>query len=343
LVNSISHPQTATWYKDNNPVFSWTLPKGAKAVSLIIDKSPETVPDFVAKNLFSSYQAKNVADGIWYLHIQFATTKGWTKTAHYRFNVDTTPPRFLNVDLKGREFNFTLPKASLFDFSELDRLIIYHSHSTSTSEMDIRNLNISSVDDLSGLAGYEVKIDNQTPILLTPETENLPLNNLAYGPHEVEIEAIDTAGNSTSLVKKFNVSESQSELYLNLIKELKRSRMQATWVTIISLIISVLMLTYLAWRRYTSGYCLFNKQIRDDGVIRVCQKISRRMNRSTRILLNIQKRRPLTTDESKLLLLILKVREFYAEYKSLSGKKIVSQVKKQQLKRMPRKKSKIRG
>ncbi|MCX6798084.1 MAG: hypothetical protein NTX66_02635, partial [Candidatus Falkowbacteria bacterium] len=315
LISSNTHPSSTVWYKNNNPTFSWVLPSGTQSVGLAIDNNPDTVPDFVAKSIVASYHANNVIDGSWFLHVQFLLSKDWTKISHFRFNIDTTPPILTDVNIKDKEADIVLPQASLFNFFKSGDLIKENTADVNDSATTKKILAISASDGLSGLANYEVIINGRAPIVLAPGVKELPLDNLPLGSNEVEVKIYDIAGNYTSVVKKFNVSQDSAELYLNTLKELKRSQLQTILVIAVSLFILLWIIIRSAWRLFAlSNYYQTIKKLKDNGVLKVRKRLVKPLDISVNILSNIQKKRPLTADEDKLLVLMVKVKNFYKEY-----------------------------
>ncbi len=216
LISSETHPQTETWYNNNDPIFSWELPTGTQSIGLVIDNNPDTVPEFIAKSLLTKYQANNVMDGVWYLHAQFLLSKEWTKIAHFRFNIDATPPELTDV--------------SIAEMGSVKKM-----------------LKIAALDHTSGVAKYTVKINDGAAITLDLGTNTYSLDYLKPGAYQVEIGACDLAGNCSTVIKKFNVSSDPINLNQEIIDELKATQRQLYWsLAALSLFIILVIIYFLS-------------------------------------------------------------------------------------------------
>lgn len=86
-IYSSTHPDPTQSYANPNPKFSWTVPSGSTAISIVYDRNPGTIPPSKASGLVSNYELQNLADGTWYLHVKFLSAKGWGASTHFRFNI----------------------------------------------------------------------------------------------------------------------------------------------------------------------------------------------------------------------------------------------------------------
>jgi hypothetical protein len=95
VVSSLTHPGQGTWYSNNDPSFNWTASdiSGISGYSYELDQNPGTIPDEASEGTATSTSYNNVADGTWYFHVRARNGSGlWGATAHYRVNIDATPP-----------------------------------------------------------------------------------------------------------------------------------------------------------------------------------------------------------------------------------------------------------
>jgi hypothetical protein len=188
---SATNPDSNKWYKNNQPSFSWEIPDGVTAVRTAYDRNPSTIPSKLYEPAISTKTLDNVADGVYYFHAQFKNAYGWGAIAHFRFQVDTTPPAPFVVSFpQGSESNNPKPA-----------------------------MTFNSTDKTSGIDHYELKIgDNAfTPFDLMPI--------LSPGKYNVIVKAIDKAGNSTLQSADFIVDALSSPTITNYPSETTEGEM----------------------------------------------------------------------------------------------------------------------
>ncbi len=156
------------WCMGNDAKFSWVLPAGVTGVSIMGDHNPSTNPGTVSDGLMSNYTYTNVEDGTWYFHIRLRNSYGWGGITHYKFQIDTKKPDFFDLSLE-EPIKAVDPRAKLF---------------------------LNAKDSGSGIAKYEIKIDNEQPQAWVDDGKHIfTTNSLAPGSHTVVAKAIDVAGN----------------------------------------------------------------------------------------------------------------------------------------------------
>lgn len=177
-IYSLSHPDQNQWYKERNVKIGWKISKEVAGASVKMDKNPYSDPDSVSQGIFSSKTYENIKDGIWYFHLKLKNQISWSKTFHYKFQIDTESPDPFNIKIDDYG-DPTSPQPALY---------------------------FETKDDLSGIKNYEVKIDGKNAISVEPGKSNpfvLPIQD--HGTHGVSIWAADRAGNGTEARAEFKI------------------------------------------------------------------------------------------------------------------------------------------
>lgn len=168
-VVSNTHPDPNRWYSNTNPSLFWNLPSGITGVRVSINNQPESLPQSTLSSDSVSYSAGPLSDGVWYFHIQFRNTSGWGVIEHFPLRIDTQKPDSFSLELVDR-----------------------------TDETDPRvRLRFAADDETSGIARYEVEIDNRDPDIWQPRIGMLYESDvLEAGQHLILARAVDGAENS---------------------------------------------------------------------------------------------------------------------------------------------------
>jgi hypothetical protein len=104
-ISSSSHPSQTTWYANNSPYFSWTVPHADADVTnfyWVFDQYATTIPDTTANkipmDLSTPQNSKqlllpNEPNGIWFLHVIAQDTMGYLtkQTGSYRVQLGAQP------------------------------------------------------------------------------------------------------------------------------------------------------------------------------------------------------------------------------------------------------------
>lgn len=176
---STSHPDQDAWYKEKEAKFTWILPPGTTAVRTLLDQAPSTIPTRVYEPPIGSLTVPDLPDGISYLHVQFKNAEGWGRVTHYRLQVDTDAPEFLDLSL-----------------------------ANDTEVSDTRQkIKVEVSDATSPVNLFLVTINNQEPFEFkdTNQTRIIELPSLPPGFHTVIVEAKDASGNSVMRSLTFNI------------------------------------------------------------------------------------------------------------------------------------------
>jgi hypothetical protein len=162
------YPDQTKWYDlTQNFTATWMLPSDIATVSTVLDKNPTTDP-IKEDGLFTNENYHALDNGEWYLHVRFKNSVGWGPTRHYRLAIDTVPPASFDVK----------------------------SSSGMTTDNPTPTISFSTSDQLSGVQGYDVRIDNGQSVAASTSSFVLPV--LDPGKHKIFVTAHDQAGNAAT-------------------------------------------------------------------------------------------------------------------------------------------------
>lgn len=165
-VSSPSHLDPNTWYSNDQVMFLWESEAEVSGYSYVFNQEYLTEPDESAETYELTTEFVEVSDGIWYFHIRSQKDGVWSETSRVKVQVDSTPPNDF-IPLIKPEGILTMPNASVF---------------------------FNTTDDVSGIQGYEVRVDNEEYQPAESPFETIALRS---GAHIVYVKAIDLAGNVT--------------------------------------------------------------------------------------------------------------------------------------------------
>lgn len=189
VVKSTTHPNSATWYNNNDPVFTWTRPTSIQGVSIAFDQNATTTPDDVFDDNAGSRTYTDIADGIWYFHLRAKSANGWTSTAHIRVRIDTQAPAAFTPSVSSVEDATTPTYRLLFE----------------------------TADSGSGIAQYMLALDTQEfSKVISPHV----VETQKSGIHQFTLRAIDQAGNVREAIGQFNVEGSPAPRLTSVPKKL---------------------------------------------------------------------------------------------------------------------------
>lgn len=177
---SPTHPSPDRWYASDTPQFTWEVPSGVTAVRLLYNTSPLTTPTVLYEPAISERTLEDVVDGIYYFHAQFRNANGWGAVAHFRFQIDTTPPERFNIRLVDSEDPTNPTPTVLFD----------------------------TEDDESGIEYYKVKIGDQDFVVVSAtQVAHNPytLPTSANGTQTLLVQAFDRAGNYQTALSEVTI------------------------------------------------------------------------------------------------------------------------------------------
>ena len=190
IVTSPTHPDSEKWYSNNDPKFTWQITEEITGVRLLVNDKPISIPTTFYSEPISEKQLEDLADGIWYFHCQLQNQFGWGGISHFKFQIDTEPPKPFEIKVKeGKET--TNPQPTLF---------------------------FETIDEMSGIDYYEVKIDQQPSIKIS-ETE-YKMSPQSLGKRTVIIKAVDKAGNYILAMTEINILPIEPPVIIDYPKEL---------------------------------------------------------------------------------------------------------------------------
>lgn len=171
VIVSDTHPKEDQWYSDKNVNVSWEIPgqKGIDAIRLLADLNPVSTPSVVYVPPIQSKELVSLDDGVWYFHAGFRDTQGWGRSAHFKIQIDTTPPSF--------------------DIRQI--------HNDDKTDPQPR-FAFETVDETSGISHYEIIIDDHDQIRWEDDGSHVYMTQvLGPGKHTMKVRAVDRAGNAT--------------------------------------------------------------------------------------------------------------------------------------------------
>lgn len=192
---SITHPDQQVWYKNKNAKFEWKLPEGVTDVSYLLNDSPDSNPGNISDGLETEKEFNDLKDGVYYFHLKFKDNKGWGTIAHYRLQVDNSPPLPFEIEVVKKDGE------------------------------DWPLLNFKTKDELSGVTSYEITIGSleELSYKASPEDPSLLISDLEVGEHTVLVKAIDAAGNEAYSEQKFYISAIETPLIVKYPAEITSS------------------------------------------------------------------------------------------------------------------------
>jgi hypothetical protein len=193
VIKSASHPDQNSWYQSGDIKFTWDLPRGVTGVSLALDEKPVSDPGPNSDGLIGEKEYKDVAGGVWYLHVKFKDAVKWGTVNHYRVMIDRNPPKPFQIKLKNIE----------------------------PGEWPI--LEFETKDDESGLDRYEIYVGSlEHQAHQVPADKNsMQLADLEPGSHTVLMKAIDKAGNQRVETIEFFIEAIPTPLIVNFSEEIR--------------------------------------------------------------------------------------------------------------------------
>lgn len=169
IITSTTHPDQNGWYSNNDPVFQFQLPSDARELNLVLSRNLKSTPQIKYAPPITEKVLEDVEEGVWYLHANYRGGSGLSQTIKYRFQVDASLPKNLEV------------------------VRIDPDDTTNPSP----KFKIRADDSVSGIDHYEMKIGDGDWFKIEPEfggkDYKLPLQ--APGAREVIVKAFDQAGN----------------------------------------------------------------------------------------------------------------------------------------------------
>lgn len=178
VITSVTHPDSNVWYGRRDASFEWKLPSGVTAIRTVYSDKDTSTPTKVYDPPVSNRTFTADADGIMYMAVQFKNASGWGAISRYKFQIDTQAPEELKASFPDGIVTTNQTPAVL----------------------------VLAEDALSGVKTISLSIDNGQPIEFPIDPSNLyhlPKQN--SGNHTVVINAIDAAGNSSTVSLDYTI------------------------------------------------------------------------------------------------------------------------------------------
>ena len=177
VIISSTHPDSDIWYSSDTASFNWKVPSGVNQIQAILNKTAVATPNISYDNSVTQKTLNNLSDGIYYFHLRYQNSVGWSATAHYQINVDNTAP---------------------LDFEPKIRV-----------EENQNIIKLNAQDETSGISYYLLTVDDNEAIKvkkseLIDEEYVLPILN--QGNHNLTVSAYDKAGNYKDVKLEFKSS-----------------------------------------------------------------------------------------------------------------------------------------
>jgi len=182
-ISSGTHPNQDIWYADPSPTLTWSVSNEIDAVSYLLDHEPNTDPTEKANIVRSQWKYEKIADGVWYFHIRMHNLVGWGETAHYRIQIDRTPPEVFSLDQQ-------IP----LDPNDPTRIVVTGS------------------DSVSGIEKYHFTSENRIDTDWVDSGDHLfVLPDLPTGIYRIDGIAKDRAGNTSKSSVFVTVTSASAE------------------------------------------------------------------------------------------------------------------------------------
>lgn len=165
VIYSPTHPGQI-WRKENTAVFSWDITDDIVASRIAFDKSPSTEPSNLSKPAIVEKKYENLADGTWYFHLSLQDNDGWSKTEHFKIQIDQTAPELILSEVKRADL--TDPKPVV--------------------DLEIK-------DNISCIKEFNINIDGEPVDYNKLPNGNYELETIDPGEHELSVIVYDRAGN----------------------------------------------------------------------------------------------------------------------------------------------------
>ncbi len=167
-ISSPTYPNSNTWYSSDKGVVKWSLSSKATAVQTLIDNNQYSTPTIKYSPAIFSKNLSDLGDGTWYFHVRYLVNNTWSKTSHFKIQIDKTAPTNFDV-LPDKNNNC------------------------------ITGLRLSATDSASGIDYYNISIDNQPNIkVLASDAVNIiPWPKPTVGTHHILTTVYDKAGNQS--------------------------------------------------------------------------------------------------------------------------------------------------
>lgn len=278
-LHSSTHPADG-WSNKNEGTFEFDLTDDIVAMRLLLDEEPNSIPTVVYSPPLTSRTISDLSDGVSYLHVQYKDANGWGDVLHYKLQIDRTVPESLSI-----------------------------------KNIDTGIFALVASDISSGLAYFEVQVDDSDVTNVTAEEPFYKATNLIAGAHTLNVKAYDKAGNFVETSYNFEIpadsdrkNTPENGSLLNDGNYLVSNG--AVMITILSIMIPVLALLlmlgymlFVSWRTFGGFKKRLDKEILEARIMvsKAFTLLKADLEVDIKTLETASKKRKLTRTELKLL------------------------------------------
>ena len=155
VIQSDPTSDSEKWYNVKDTNFSWDLPSNTLAIKTLFDDNSSSDPSILYSKVFEEKKITDLEDGIWYFHIKYQNSSGWSKAAHKKIQIDNTPPLVEELDYEVLDNNLVKLKLNVLDEgSGIKNALIFVNNN---QEKEILDINDNSIEYIfpSKYVGYQ--------------------------------------------------------------------------------------------------------------------------------------------------------------------------------------------
>lgn len=140
VIQSDPTSDSEKWYNVKDTNFSWDLPNNTLAIKTLFDDNSSSDPSILYSKVFEEKKITDLEDGIWYFHIKYQNSSGWSKASHKKIQIDNTPPLLEDLDYEVLDNNLVKLKLSVSDEgSGIKNALIFVSNNQEKEILDIND------------------------------------------------------------------------------------------------------------------------------------------------------------------------------------------------------------
>jgi hypothetical protein len=225
---STTHPDPESWYTGKEVMVGWKIEgKPVNTVYLGFDQDPQGP----AEKIVSDSLAKVIPtqDGVWYVHLGVSFKDKTYQRTDLRIQVDSASPR---------------PVYPIADQTGVPSNIPNY-------------LRFGALDDVSGIARYEITLDGQ--FVTSTGEMSYPLVDLAPGIHLATVKAFDKAGNMSEGSTNIRILEGEKPI-IPLAKAPLWDNLKILFFSLFAVLFTIFLLMWDRRRREEKGKKKFFKR-----------------------------------------------------------------------------------
>lgn len=178
VIISSTYPDSKKWYSSREASFEWAVPSTVNAVRTLYSEKENATPSKVYDPPITNRSFTSDSDGVMYMHVQFKNGNTWGTVSHYKFQIDTEGPESLTA---------SFPDGVITTNQTPSILIL-------------------TEDKLSGIDHITMSIDGGEIVKYSVEPSNIyQLPKQLSGKHSVVINAVDLAGNKSTVTLEYTI------------------------------------------------------------------------------------------------------------------------------------------